>query len=77
MTTIWEFAEQLKTLVDEGHGDKIIVVSYDDVPDYVQELHAGGMGLIKDQDSTKEALFTFYSNDGAYEDVTPLPKEQS
>lgn len=73
---VQEMADFFNELVREGHGELEVVVGYDDVPDYVQSLHPGGIGKIKEGDVTQDAVFTWYSNDGAYEDVTPVEDDQ-
>jgi len=69
--TVQELADGLNKLVAEGHGELPVVVGYDDVPDYVSDLFLGGIGQIKEhQGEPQDALFTWYANTGAYEDVT-------
>lgn len=68
--TILEMRDKLTELVDGGHGDKEIVVGFDDVPDYVSSLSMGGICAVQDHGETLEVLSTWYSNDGAYSFVT-------
>jgi hypothetical protein len=70
MATVNDVLAWAKELVDAGHGDLDVMVGFDDVPDYINDLYLGGVATVKGEepgDEDQPVVTTWYSNTGAYE----------
>jgi hypothetical protein len=77
MATVNEIRDWADQLIQEGHGDLDAVVGFDDVPDYVNTLHLGGVTTVREfvegddlrgkWTGRKQVVSTWYANDGSYE----------